>query len=679
MNIEETASSITAVEKDTRIQPEETNDLIPERETKPVIHCSESIKKELDEQQLAAVEAPIGNTCVFAVAGSGKTRTLTYRVANLIDNGIPEDEILLLTFTNKAADEMEKRICDVLIKKRLNLTSGTFHSVASRILRKYAKEIGYTNKFKIITPGIQRSLIDACRTEYLESYMAGFNNEEFPAKNVIADIYSGAINHNLSFREYINEFYPYFRGEMPDGIILILKDYVKRKDKEGLMDFDDLLLNFMDLLSLDGPRKDITQKYRYIFVDEYQDINWIQYQILEKLNTYDNMFVIGDAKQCIYQFRGSKPEYIDMFMSTHNDVNPFSLTYNYRSSPEILKVAEEVIFYNDPHNRVIMNTKNPPAGLPFIFGCDDEKQEVQKIAEFIRKHNMDLKETAILVRRGAQISIVEKTMKRAGIPYNLVGSVSMYETEHIQDIIAFLQLINSRDNEAAFLRVVSLFRGIGPKISSEMYHNLESTKFDYITAAKISSGLQNQVLAMLSKIIYNSYKDISVMIQAIMNSFYMNYAKNRYPDFQDRMEDIRYLVATSKEYEDLTDFLDDVSTMKKQERTKGGDCLTIITMHKSKGLEWDNVFIPFIDKKEWPRCRDKEYLLNNNNIKNERNLFYVAVTRARKKLYLSYSLYYTEKPAGPSPFLEEIDGDAYDAEFLGNKKEGDEADGGEDN
>lgn len=645
---------------------QEQRPVVNEQPHKPEpLHCNDRIKQELDEQQLKAVEAPLGNTCVFAIAGSGKTRTLTYRVANLIANGIDESEIMLLTFTNKAADEMTERICNVLSKKRLNMISGTFHSVASKFLREYAKEIGYSKKFKIITSGTQRTLIEGCRSEYLEKYMEGFNNDEFPSKNVIADIYSGAINHNKTFREYIAEYYSYYKNETPDGIILILKDYVERKEKENMMDFDDLLLNFMDLLSLEDVRKRINRKYKYIFVDEYQDINWMQYNILEYLNGDNNMFVIGDAKQCIYQFRGSRPEYIDLFKQTHKNVSSYKLTYNYRSTPEILKLGEEAIFYNDPHNPVVMKTKNSKGKMPLIFGCGNETEETEKIVEYIKENKFKYSETAILVRRGAQISIVEKTMKKTGIPYNLVGSVSMYESQHIQDLVSFLQLIDDKENEAAFLRCVMLFRGIGQKIASEMYKKLSSVKFDYFMAEKSSRGTQKNVFSSMANIVSKRYDDITSMLQCIINGFYGNYAMNRFPDFEDRMDDIRYLFQQAREYKDLTEFLDDISMMRKTERNHGNDCITIITMHKAKGLEWDNVFIPFIDKGEYPRCRDKDYINNTENIQNERNLFYVAITRAKKNLFISYSLFYTEKPAGPSPFLEELDGDAYDADFFG--------------
>lgn len=635
-------------------------------ELKP-IKANSIIEKELDSQQIKAVESPLGNTCVFAIAGSGKTRVLTYRVANLIDNGYKESEMMLLTFTNKAADEMTDRIKKILDRDKLDLVSGTFHSVASSFLREYSQEIGYNRNFKIITPGVQKALIESCRNEYLEKYMNGFNNEEFPSKNVIADIYSGAINHNLTFREYIQEYYPYYRNDTPDGIILILKDYVERKNNDNLMDFDDLLLNFMDILAIKSVREKINKKFKYIFVDEYQDINWMQYQILEYLNTNNTMFVIGDSKQCIYQFRGSRPEYIDIFKNTHKNVFDFSLTYNYRSSPEILKMAEDVVSHNDYQNKVEILTKNESIELPLIFGCNNEIHEAEEIVKFIEKRKYDLNETAILVRRGAQISIIEQVMKKHGIPYNLIGNISMYESEHVQDVIAFLQLIDDKTNEAAFYKTIRLFSGIGAVYADSLYKKLKMNKFDYNVTLKLTTGKQNYALSVLNRIITYPYKDISNMVQYIINTFYQKYAQNKYPDYEDRMEDLRYLLVQAKEYNNINTFLDDIITVKKEDKRKSKNCLTIITMHKAKGLEWDNVFIPFINKGEYPRCKDKEFLQNTENIKNERNLFYVAITRARKNLYLSYSLYYTDKPAGPSPFLEEMDEDVYDADFMGTQ------------
>jgi len=436
------------------------------------------------------------------------------------------------------------------------------------------------------------------------------------------------------------------------------------------MDFDDLLLNFMDLLAIPSIRKKINNKYKYIFVDEYQDINWMQYQILEYLNTNNTMFVIGDDKQCIYQFRGSCSKYISMFRETHENVYNYALTYNYRSSPEILKMAEDVISHNSLTEKVKIQTKNPDVQIPLVFGCDNELEETDIIARMIMKNKYPLDDTAILVRRGTQISIVEQVLKKYKIPYNLVGNTSMYESEHVQDVIAFLQLIDDKSNEAAFYRIARLFSGVGVVGSEKMYNQCKSSKFDYLLATKLLSGKQNNAMNTMAKIVNYKYSNISHMIQYIINTFYDTYAQYKYADYEDRMEDLRYLLIQAKEYNNINEFLDDIITVKKEDRKSAKkESLTIITMHKAKGLEWNYVFIPFVDKGEYPRCKDKEFLQNVENVQNERNLFYVAITRAKKHLYLSYSLYYTDKPAGPSPFLEEMDEDLYDAEFFTKENE----------
>lgn len=630
------------------------------------IFCRMELRDNLDDEQRKAVEAPIGNVCVFAVAGSGKTRVLTYRVANLIDNSIPENEMLLLTFTNKAAGEMQDRIKQLLGKKQLDLLAGTFHSVASTILRSYANKIGLPTNFNIITPVMQRSLLENCRSKYMESYMSEESDDSFPSKVVLADIYSGAINHGKTFREYIKEYYSYFDTDIAEGVLLIFTDYVERKDRERMVDFDDLLLNLLDVLKNEEARKEINEKFKHIFVDEYQDINWMQYQILEYLNGNDSLFVIGDAKQCIYQFRGSKSEYIDIFKKTHSDVDCYSLTFSYRSTPEILNMASEVITYNTLPEKVVIRTKNEEGELPYIFGHDDEEKEVEKIAELIIENQYSFNDVAILVRRGAQISIVQKAMRKYRIPCNLVGGVSIYESEHIQDILAFLQLWHDNTNEAAFLRAAKIFAGIGAALSEDMYDKLKKCNYDYHSAASLMSERQRYAFQTIIRILEYPCKETSNMIKYILNTFYNRILQNKYSNYEDKCDDIRYLISEA-DNQDLASFLDDVSTMRKEDKRKNKNSLTIITMHKAKGLEWDVVFIPFLDKNEYPRCRDKEYMHNVEAIKNERNLFYVGITRARKMLYLSYSMSYTGKPAGPSYFLEEIDENLYDADFFGKE------------
>ena len=638
------------------------------------IKCREELANDLDKEQLAAVEAPLSNTCVFAIAGSGKTRVLTYRVANLIDNNIPEKEMLLLTFTNKAAGEMVKRIKNILGKEKLNLLSGTFHSIACKFLRKFAHVIDYDSNFTIIDANAAKNLMDKCRDNYLASYSSP--EDEFPSKNVLIDIYSGAINHQLSFDEYTKKYYPYYKGETIDAIILIFEDYVNKKISDNLMDFDDLLLNFLDVLMNDEARKTITDYYKYIFVDEYQDINWIQYEILELLNQHNCIFVIGDPCQCIYQFRGSDEKYIKIFQETHENVNSYKLTYNYRSAPEILLLAQDTINRNELPYEVMLHTKNPEYSIPYIYGTNDEIEEITKLAAIINMNYVDnLNNVAILVRRGTQINRVQQILETYGISCNLMGDKSLYENYYIQNLISLMQFKINYKNKIVFLNTSRIFGGIGEVLANQMYEVFADNNYVFYGLPSINNKT-SYAFEILRKIVEYQQQDISDLISYICNIYYKNYMYNKYENFEEKYADIEYLIRITKGSKDIENFLDAV-TLDKVSQQSSTNSVTVTTMHKSKGLEWDIVFLPFIDKGEYPRCRERDYVDNTFNVQNERNLFYVAITRAKKQLFLSYSLTYEDKPCGPSPFLEELDPEGYESIFYDNEQNNENEDNNE--
>lgn len=623
------------------------------------IPCSDALAKDLDDEQIRAVCAPLCNMCVVAIAGSGKTRVLTYRVANLIDNGFPEREMMLLTFTNKAAGEMIRRIQSILGKPKLNLLAGTFHSIASRFLRKYALLIGYDKEFSILNASTQKNLMDKCRDDYLASYES--ETEEFPSTNVLTGIYSGAINHNMTFAEYIKEYYHYYNGKVVDGILLIFGDYVEKKEADSLMDFDDLLLNFYDILQVREAREEITSRFKYIFVDEYQDINWVQNEILRLLNQNEVMFVIGDPYQCIYQFRGSDEEYIKQFQQKEQN---YRLTYNYRSTPEILQLAEDVINHNDTEHMICLNTKNEPFSAPLIFGTEDEKQEIERMASIIKKNYSDsLKDVAVLVRKGNQINMVQQVFEANGLKCDLMVSKGFFEMYHIQNLITLMQIKTGHKKRAIFTTAARLFRGVTEHEAYEMWEIFKKAGYNFYKA-KGNNAKQANAFSKLGTIADYREKDTSDLISYICDIFYKQYVFNRYDNAGEKYEDIEYLMQITKGNTDLDKFLDAISLDHVKEKPSSGS-VKITTMHKAKGLEWDYVFIPFMDKGEFPRCRDSDYLNNAFNVQNERNLFYVAITRARKQIVLSYSMKYQEKPCGMSPFMEvEFDPEGYDAVFF---------------
>lgn len=620
------------------------------------IVVNDKIKKELDPEQLAAVSAPIGNTCVFAIAGSGKTRVLTYRVAALIDNGIPENEIMLLTFTNKASEEMTNRIKSILNKTSLELMAGTFHSIAAKFLRLYCQELEYKQNFNIIDQEEQKSIIQSCRAKYIKSYSV--DEDTFPAKNILCDIYSGAINHNKTFEEFIQAYYPYLSGEEIDGILLIFEDFIEKKKASNVMDFDDLLLNFLDLLNIDNVRKKITQQFKYFFVDEYQDINWLQYEILEKLNVNNALFVIGDSAQCIYQFRGSNDKYIDTFVNTHTNAKKLHLTYNYRSTPEILKLAETSINNNKNIEYIQLNTKNPSGKIPYIIGSDTEFYSAIRIAQHISVyHNNNYSNIAVLVRKRAQMSILEKVFKTYNIPCKMLGYLSMFQTEHIKDLISILEFLNNPSNEIAFSRSIKLFPGVGNAICEKILKELNENKFNInlLDPGKYPEKVQYAII-MLQGYFSFKHENIGELINKIYSSFYKKYMLNKMSNSKERMEDVDFLIDSAMKYKEISQFLDEVVLdVNSKDKNDGiNNCVTITTMHKSKGLEWDYVYLPFLNKGEFPRANQGAINNNDTNVQNERKLFYVAITRARKEIVLLYSMKFQMHDSGASVFLEEF-------------------------
>lgn len=625
--------------------------------------CDVSLAKDLDDEQLKAVCAPLTNTCVFAIAGSGKTRVLTYRVANLINNGIPENSMLLLTFTNKAADEMTSRIKTLLKKKKLTLTAGTFHSIASLFLRKYSEELNISKRFDILDAKAQKTLIRKCRDQYVYNYKV--KDSEFPSHNVLTEIYSGAINHNLSFVEYMKKYYPYIRGITIDGILLIFEDYVERKEQTNCLDFDDLLLSFYDLLKINKVREEITEHFRYIFVDEYQDINWLQYEILELLNASNSMFVIGDSNQCIYQFRGSNDKYIDIFEASHQNTQKYHLTYNYRSTPEILALAESSINNNPVSSHVYLHTKNSSSQRPLIFGTQTKEEQIRVIAEDIMdNHSSELNEVAVLVRKGAEIQEIREMLRTEGISAQIKGGNDLLNTRYFNDIYNILSFVENPYNEVAFEYTFSLM-GLNVSTIKKIYSYLKKEKFrmdDFsLTLDKDSKNITKFLMNIQSK----PYSNVSEKLEDIYNSFYRRYINMRYANASEIEEVVEFFINSSARFSTISQFLDFyILERNKEKEDKTKDTVTIITMHKAKGLEWKYVYIVNLNKTEFPRSKDKDIDDNTEQVQNERKLFYVAITRAKEELTIGYSMKNTDKKdIGPSAFLEELDPKIFDAEF----------------
>lgn len=626
----------------------------PEKPKRP-IKCSKKLSDDLDAEQLKAVEAPLNNTCVIAVAGSGKTRVLTYRVANMIDNGFREEEMTLLTFTRKASQEMTDRIKKILGKKELNLLSGTFHGVANLLLHEYAKEIDMPSDFKVLGPSEGRNIIRELRWKYIKTHMEGAaeeNDRKFPDPSIVIDICSGSINHGLTFMDFIRKYYPYFETNgFADPIILLIEDYMRYKKEHKMLDFDDLILKFLEMLSDERVQEKINSKYKYIFVDEHQDINWIQYGILEKLNGNQNMFVIGDPKQCIYQFRGSMPEYITKFKEEHEGARQYTISHNYRSTPEIMAVANDVLNYGEPTSRQIQIQAVIQNGMiPMVRGCMTEIEEMEWIADTIIKENLDVSKTAVLVRKGTQIVLVKQILKSKGIKCKADKEVPFYKKEHVKIAIDFLDTASKTADEDAFVNAARNF-SINKNRALSLYQMYKTNGFN---AGSRLNEKEADFMSCMDILYENCYNNIKKMLERLKEEFLDRYFQIRFFNYEEVMDDIDFLSKLTDGIKDVSSLRNSLELLQDDSGNSKGNVITITTVHKSKGLEYENGFLPFVTKGLWPRGPESSYIQQTDSIKNERNLFYVGVTRAMKRLYISYSCTVEDNIAGPSPFLTEI-------------------------
>src|ERR1700757_4794365 len=425
---------------------------------------------ELNEQQLAAVTAPPGPLLVIAGAGSGKTRTLTYRVAYLLENGIDPQNILLLTFTNKAAREMLNRVANLLPLDASGLWGGTFHSVGNRILRRHGTALGYSSGFSIMDREDQKDFIDTVVAS------AGIDPKEirFPKGDVLAEIFSFVINTEKPLEELLAEKFPYFLPLL-DKIQDVHERYEKKKKATNSMDFDDLLEK---ALSMFQQHERIAEVYRrqfqFILVDEYQDTNKIQADLVDLLACdHRNVMVVGDDAQSIYSWRGANFQNILEFPKRYPDAQVFKIEMNYRSVPEILEVANAAIAANVHQFRKHLSaTRSSHAVKPAVVALNNGAEQAQFVAQRVlelRDENVDLNDIAVLYRAHYHALELQLELSRRGIPYQITSGIRFFEQAHIKDVISFLRLVANPRDEVAFKRMVKLLPGIGNRTAENLW------------------------------------------------------------------------------------------------------------------------------------------------------------------------------------------------------------------
>ena len=631
---------------------------------------------ELNEQQLAAVTASPGPLLVIAGAGSGKTRTLTYRVAYLLENGIDPRNILLLTFTNKAARQMLDRVANLLPVDASGLWGGTFHSIGNRMLRRHGSALGYSSGFSIMDREDQKDLINTVVAN------AGIDPKEirFPKGDVLAEIFSFTINTERPLDQLLAEKFPYFLPLL-EQISDVHARYEKKKKAINSMDFDDLLEKTLSMLR---QHDDIAAFYRrqfqFILVDEYQDTNKIQADLIDTLACdHRNLMVVGDDAQSIYSWRGANFQNILEFPKRYPDAQVFKIEMNYRSVPEILVVANAAIAANVKQFRKQLSATRPSNAVrPAVVGLNDGSEQAQFVAQRIlelRDENVELRDIAVLYRSHYHAIELQLELSRRGIPYQITSGIRFFEQAHIKDVAAFIRFVANPRDEVAFKRMVKLLPGIGNRSADNLWRAWETSVnergeiiswSDRLSPMSVTSKTKKswqQLALTLEEIAPGGQPNPpSEMITSIVEAIYDDYAKVNFTNYELRREDLNQLAAFARQFKDVHEFLSQLALISNVDaeaapnNTADNEAVNLSSVHQAKGLEYHAVFVIWLTDGMFPSTRSLE---TREAIEEERRLFYVAITRARDELYLTFpqmrlNAGYGDMFQRPSRFLKEI-------------------------
>lgn len=615
----------------------------------------------LNPVQRKIVEHKTGPALVIAGAGSGKTRVITHRVAQLIHSGIPASSILLLTFTNKAANEMAQRVGRALKNstEQQKIIHGTFHSVGSRFLRRNAKLLNYNNNFSILDSSDSRELIKASLAETV-----GKPGKYFPKAAVLQNMFSLAFNrfctqkmildqpyHERSFHleQLISADFPNFE-ENTETILNILAAYRHKKKRGQVMDFDDLLENWLELLLRHGEGLPLCQQIQYILVDEYQDTNQVQANILYRLSRpHKNLMVVGDDAQSIYSWRGADFGNMLEFPERYQAVT-YNMEENYRSSPEILDAANRSINYNTRQFEKNLFSSLAEGEKPlvhYVWAAQDEAELVLENILSFREKDIPLNEMSVLYRNHVQSAALQLVLTHAGIPFVVHSGVKFFEQAHIKDVTAFLKVLFNPLDEIAWMRLLRLLPGIGNTTAHQIFRVFQSQQAVRLTKDNVElqklipkKALEswNVLLEIFQQMLEENVTP-SHMIGLLYKSYYREVLFSSFENATQRETDIRYLEEFAGNYNKLEAFLNELSlvgssiiTDHEAEQQDNQDTLTLTTIHQAKGLEWKVVLIIGLTEGLFPHQRS---LGTEEQIEEERRLFYVAMTRAKRHLLIT--------------------------------------------
>jgi len=654
----------------------------------PPPHASSDVplidfRASLNDEQFAAVTAPAGPLLVLAGAGSGKTRTLTYRVAYLLSQGVKPWEILLLTFTNKAAKEMLHRVQELTGVEPGRFWGGTFHSIGHRALRMHGEAIGLPRNFTILDADESESLLK--QTVEAEDRLF-FKDKINPRPGPLFSVLSLARNTQLTLPETVKDNFPQY-DEIGHRFPPFAAAYQKKKLEQNVVDYDDLLAHWLRLLT-DAPEvaQHFANRFRHVLVDEYQDTNTLQAQIVDRLAAHHRVMVVGDDAQCIYSWRGADFANIMTFPDRHPGTVIHRIETNYRSTPEILALANGVLLAQ-PKGRHFEKELRAARGRgqkPYVVQAMDDREQaefiIKRIRALVEEDGVSLNEIAILYRSHFLALEIQLALSRVGLPYSITSGVKFFERQHIRDLIGLLRFVYNPADEQAWQRIAILLPKIGEKGAQKIY-----------AAARDHAGLlqKNFIEALASDDVKtkvakdarddwpnfcDSLKQVadsmqhgkpSETVELAIDGWYGDYLKGAFADYVDRLEELKALIGFAQRFDETQDFLAQIVLLNGETSDRhvdpNADAIKLTTIHQSKGLEFDVVFLIGLADGQFPGRRSIE----NGDIEEERRLFYVAVTRARNELYLSYPKIASRAGPGgmmltPSRFILELPTDLYE-------------------
>jgi len=637
-------------------------------------------RADLNDEQLAAVTAPPGPLLVLAGAGSGKTRTLTYRVAHLLTQGVRPGEILLLTFTNKAAREMLHRVEDLTGVEAHRFWGGTFHHIGHKVLRLFGGNVGLPRTFTILDAEEADSLLRDAVEDRDKTF---FKDKTHPRPGPLFEIISFARNTQRPLGETIAQFFPQHEA-VADNIAAFAAAYRERKRRQNVVDYDDLLEGWLDLLkSAPDVAAHLQQRFRHTLVDEYQDTNTLQAQIVDIVGAHHRIMAVGDDAQCIYSWRGANFENILTFPERHPGTQIHRIEINYRSTPSILTFANGVLAAQPKgrHFDKWLRPVRPDHEKPYLVQTLDTREQALFVVQRVKglvEEGRPLADIAVLYRAHFQALDLQLELSRLGVPYVITSGVRFFEQAHIRDLVAMLRFAYNPTDAMAWQRIAVLLPRIGDKGAQKLYaaalahaRAQQRNLVDALAADEVKARVPKESRDEWPRLVMSLQQVAAAMqherpfkaVEIAIEGWYGDYLKGAYANYASRLDDVKSLIGFAARFDEMQDLLAQIALLNSETSDRqvdpDADALRLTTVHQAKGLEFGVVFILGLAEGLFPLRR----AIEEGDLDEERRLFYVAVTRAKDELYLCFPKVNTKGGPStllvPSRFLTEVSEDLY--------------------